>query len=815
MRATLFTVLIREPLFNFFFAFSSTGSEAPSRRLSRAWPRWRALPLFLHSMLSSLLGGDASASSPPPPPTAPPRFEPNYLFEQAVLPFVKRVRRLKGADNFSLLELGSWSGLYALELGARYPRSTLVGVEPNRTVWARHAALAKTHRRSNVVIAHNLVGDDVAEALSHANEFLDGQLLLSLHTMKPFDHGVTVSTDRLGRLDLYIGHLLSLARRTLMLLPASPASAECRDNRLANWALSGQGSAASADDSFTAARIRAAGRALNLRVHAARRLRGLSADGCEYDVWEATLLRMDRVNRHHFCLGGCKTHTRRTYRMIYTAEVPPESADGPQMGAAAFEDDLTLTRAAPDAKSVALVRGVMNMSNTQTGRHIPFETGSLNMHSLLSLQSAEEAGASVTAATATRQALILMFLSLPVFQDPAPWNVVWRAGELFPIDVGDGTTLEERGGDWNTFAQKYIGSLNECYRMSLKWLCMFANSDNGMHGDEKYEACMSSHFGASFCPPNNPFPCVTGCNRSYQACPHLPPRKVTPGYFIRNNVHTRNGKVAARFSQWRNDDELKAAYAAAASAQNGSSSSDGGIGGVPGGLVPNSERFGAIDLLIGAQAQKAADRKRDAARRAAKAKEPPASSSSSSSSKSEGKTSSSSSKKKRPPPPPPDEDDDKAPPPLPPPTPAEKKRKLTTDGSSSSSKGGKPASEREPRIGDVREGAATEAEAERSESAAASPWAQEPRGRRGGAARSRGGKWRRRGRGGRGEQQRKQCGHRQQQQRLPWFLRWWALATAQRADAAPARDGLLCRHAAPRPLGERPEAAAARSRTQR
>ena len=171
------------------------------------------------------------------------------------------------------------------------------------------------------------------------------------------------------------------------------------------------------------------------------------------------------------------------------------------------------------------------------------------MHSLLSLQSAEEAGASVTAATATRQALILMFLSLPVFQDPAPWNVVWRAGELFPIDVGDGTTLEERGGDWNTFAQKYIGSLNECYRMSLKWLCMFANSDNGMHGDEKYEACMSSHFGASFCPPNNPFPCVTGCNRSYQACPHLPPRKVTPGYFIRNNVHTRNGKVAARASR--------------------------------------------------------------------------------------------------------------------------------------------------------------------------------------------------------------------------------------------------------------------------
>ena len=40
-------------------------------------------------------------------------------------------------------------------------------------------------------------------------------------------------------------------------------------------------------------------------------------------------------------------------------------------------------------------------------------------------------------------------------QDPAPWNIVWRAGELFPIDIGDGNTYE---GKWDTFAQKYIGA---------------------------------------------------------------------------------------------------------------------------------------------------------------------------------------------------------------------------------------------------------------------------------------------------------------------------------------------------------------------
>ena len=65
-------------------------------------------------------------------------------------------------------------------------------------------------------------------------------------------------------------------------------------------------------------------------------------------------------------------------------------------------------------------------------RSFPCRIGSLNLHSLLSLHVATVAAS----ADSLRQALILMFLSLPVFQDPAPWNIVWRAGELFPIDIG-------------------------------------------------------------------------------------------------------------------------------------------------------------------------------------------------------------------------------------------------------------------------------------------------------------------------------------------------------------------------------------------
>ena len=539
-------------------------------------------------MLSSLLGssgggaGTSNASPrPPPSPPPPPLLYPQTMFDRAVLPFVQRVTRLKGSDNFSLLELGSWSGLYALELSTRYPRSTLVAIEPNRTIWAKHATLARSQRRANVVFAHNVAGEDVAEALSHANEFLDGQLLLSLQTTKPFDHGVSVNTEKLAKLDLFLGHLLSLARRSLLLLPAASSSAECRDNRLASWAHAP--SEGVPPSGAIAARLVRAGRALNMRVHAEMRFRGLAPDGCEYELWEATLLHMDRVNRHHFCLGGCKTHTRRTYRMIYTAE-PPPSGEGAE--------------AAPPA----LVRGVMNMTNTQTGRHIPFETGSLNMHSILSLQSSEEAGATVAAAAAVRQALILMFLSLPVFQDPAPWNVVWRAGELFPIDVGDGTTLEERGGNWETFAQKYIGSLNECYRMSLKSLCALASGE-GLHGDERYEACMNSHFGSSFCPSNAPFPCLHGCNRSYQSCTHLPPRSVVPGYFARTNAHVR-GKMAARFSQFTG-----------ATGPDDAPGDDGLIGAA-------NERFGASELLLRAQEEQALTRRADAARRIARPKTP-------------------------------------------------------------------------------------------------------------------------------------------------------------------------------------------------
>ena len=557
------------------------------------------------SAIASLVGATSTATAtsssaqvslPPSPPPPPELLLPSVLFERAVLPFVQKVHLGRGGDgdrfpSFSLLEVGSWSGLYSLELAKHFPRATLVAVEPDRVLWRQHVALARSQRRSNLVFAQNEVGEDVAEALAHSNEFLDGQLLLSLHTVKPFDHGVYVTSDKLERLDKFIGHLLSLARRSLLLLPSAPTRPECRDNRLVHWAHNsavldkgeqqrpksgggggGGSSGGGGGEDGIAKRLQRAGRALGLRIHAERTLAPqLMSDGCEYELWEVELLHMDRVNRHHFCLGGCKTHTRRTYRMVYTGADP---------GAADYSRQLA-----------AYGDGFMNMTNEQTGRHIPFETGSMNMHSLLSLQGNEDQGAAAPAAAAMRQALIIMFLSLPIYQDPAPWNVVWRAGELFPIDVGDGTTYE---GKWDTFAQKYIGSLNECYRMSLKWLCANVGSEF-QHGDERTNECMRFHF-RSVCPASAPYPCFDGCNTSYQGCAHLKPPKVTPGYLTATNPHVKAHKEVYKqfFSKDVGGDE-------------------GDIGDAATVNETVSKRYGSADILS-RQMKRAATRRTDAAK---------------------------------------------------------------------------------------------------------------------------------------------------------------------------------------------------------
>ena len=129
--------------------------------------------------------------------------------------------------------------------------------------------------------------------------------------------------------------------------------------------------------------------------------------------------------------------------------------------------------------------------------------------------------------------------------------------------------MEDGKSPWDVFAQKYIGSVSECYRMSLKALCGLAAAEK--HGDERYTACMATHFGR-ICPASTPFPCRNGCNQSYQQCRHLPPKSVVPGYFVATSPH-----VAAHRERFRQF--IPAAAPRATGAEDDDEDEDGVDGG--------------------------------------------------------------------------------------------------------------------------------------------------------------------------------------------------------------------------------------------
>ena len=69
---------------------------------------------------------------------------PERVLGTAILPWLHRA--LGERSTFSLLEVGTFNGLYSLELAARYPNATVVHLEPNGTAWEAHTALGVSRR---------------------------------------------------------------------------------------------------------------------------------------------------------------------------------------------------------------------------------------------------------------------------------------------------------------------------------------------------------------------------------------------------------------------------------------------------------------------------------------------------------------------------------------------------------------------------------------------------------------------------------------------------------------------------------------------
>ena len=159
---------------------------------------------------------------------------PGRILHAAILPWLlgtndDNARFLASrTQSFSLLEVGSSHGLYALELAARFPNGSFVHLEPNGTAWEAHTALGVSRRLPHALFLRNNITHEVAEALAHSNEFFDAQLLLSLQTTEVFAGRQEVGQEGNVNRDGYVAHLLSLARRTLLLLDGLDEGGQCR-----------------------------------------------------------------------------------------------------------------------------------------------------------------------------------------------------------------------------------------------------------------------------------------------------------------------------------------------------------------------------------------------------------------------------------------------------------------------------------------------------------------------------------------------------------------------------------------------------------
>lgn len=128
--------------------------------------------------------------------------------------------------------------------------------------------------------------------------------------------------------------------------------------------------------------------------------------------------------------------------------------------------------------------------------------------------------------------------------------------------------VAEGKSPWDVFAQKYIGSVSECYHMSLKTLCgdeRFLATPTPGPGETRYHTCMATYF-AGVCPTTAPFPCLNGCDKSYQNCRHLSPSALVPGWFASSSPHVATHR--RHFSQFLKEGEPASAAANQSSAAN-------------------------------------------------------------------------------------------------------------------------------------------------------------------------------------------------------------------------------------------------------
>ena len=143
------------------------------------------------------------------------------------------------------------------------------------------------------------------------------------------------------------------------------------------------------------------------------------------------------------------------------------------------------------------------------GKRIPFETGGVNLDSLVALGLHGR----------QRAALAAGFLRLRVGRDMMLWNIVAGARGPYAIDQ-EGEVYAEPDVPWERRAMPYCFTVRDCYEKALHALCAARPFYIGKPAPAagELEACLAAMPGAPCADVDAPFACADGCRAGYREC---------------------------------------------------------------------------------------------------------------------------------------------------------------------------------------------------------------------------------------------------------------------------------------------------------
>lgn len=139
------------------------------------------------------------------------------------------------------------------------------------------------------------------------------------------------------------------------------------------------------------------------------------------------------------------------------------------------------------------------------GKNLGFETGGLNVDSLLHLGLHPH----------SRLTLLQQFLSLPIGRDMMLWNIIVGARGAYAIDQ-EGQLFPDAAVPWKQRMLPYCFSVQDCYERSLYAICGKPQI-MGRPNTVKLDDCIAAA-SAGACTEATPFPCTNGCRASFQEC---------------------------------------------------------------------------------------------------------------------------------------------------------------------------------------------------------------------------------------------------------------------------------------------------------